>query len=172
VKIAVKSFRLYPSHQPDFVTPSRWRDDYSPDELAEFKRKFQREARRRSRQLPAFFFGLAIGGIGVFAGILQREGLNPVLLAGSILAGLISTAYGAMYLAFPRCPACRNELEGPPGKYSRYCPSCGTEYASESGWLVSPECKACGTVVKDYGHRRYQIRHCTICGIPLDDEGV
>ena len=53
-----------------------------------------------------------------------------------------------------------------------YCPECGAK-ALQRDWFRMPSCSSCGKEMRrGKGGRRYGIRNCTHCGVPLDKKGI
>lgn len=167
----VKSFRFYLRERPELVTPSKPREEYSPDELAAFQAEFQRRWSRRKRWVLPCYVGLCVWAIGMIAILLSAviDGTRLLLL---MLAFLAIVAYAAVFLRFPRCPACTNETDEYPGEYCHFCPACGGTAIGPATWARAPECQACGITLRFGKRRDFKIRFCTSCGVKLDECGV
>jgi hypothetical protein len=163
----VKSFRFYLRERPELVTPSKLREEYSPDELAAFQAEFQRRWNRRKRWALPCYVGLGVWAVGMIAILLSAviDGTRLLLL---ILAFLAIVAYAAVFLRFPRCPACTNETDEYPGEYCHFCPACGGTAIGPATWARAPECQVCGVEHRcparnprpaRYPHRRYRWLH-------------
>ena len=164
------SFRLL-----KYSSPRRTVAEYTEAEKKRFKEKFQpavENYRRYSKNLIAVFLSLAafflvfwmlVGGTLAhkFAGYFAV--CCSVLLLAFILASwILAIKYD------PICPACENGVDR---VLKTFCPECGSKI-NPGGFFKTPQCLSCEKKLF-YGKRRsYKIRHCTHCGVFLDDKGI
>jgi predicted RNA-binding Zn-ribbon protein involved in translation (DUF1610 family) len=165
---AMKSFRFYWRAWPPEGAPAKRRTDYSAGELAAFRDEFDRRWKRRKRRAwPLLIaFGVWVGGRLAVLGFVPREVEWEL---GLMLVFLAMIACIAVFLPFPRCPACASEID----EYVRnYCPNCGRESVSPARLLKAQECLACGSVLRVGKGRDYKVRFCTTCGVEISGTGV
>ena len=169
----MKSFRFYFRYRPTIISPVKRRDDYSVEELSQFRNDFGGQWKYRKRKALPFFVGLGAWAIGmpatyIFAGARFGECFLGLML---FFLGLIT--YAAVFVMwFPRCPACGNETDEYPGEYCQYCPQCGEQAIGAANWLTAPKCANCGITLRFGKERQFKIHYCTSCGVLLDDKGV
>jgi hypothetical protein len=170
----MKSFRLRWKYRP--TPPERHVSDYSAEERERLRATFAPIA--ADRRLHRLVCGVAFAGFMILM-LLARISLksNPLpwwkALPWWHSWGMISCfllAIGAAVLSpGATCPGCSNDAEN---SFGRYCPDCGRRQLEPGSFWSSPFCGACRkTMYRNRGRRRYKIRFCTHCGVPLDEKG-
>jgi hypothetical protein len=168
----VRSFRFYLRYRPELVTPPKRREEYSPEELAAFQCEFQRLWKLRKRRLLPVYVGLGVCAVGMIASLVFGGDRRPVVVLTFMLVFLGTIAYMALFVGFPRCPACTNETDEYPGQYCHFCPACGGTAIGPAAWATAPECQTCGIALRFGKGRDFKIRFCTSCGVKLDESGI
>jgi len=113
--------------------------------------------------LPLLLVG-ALAAIGVFVSDIDAL---QVLAVACLVVALITWSFILEPLF--HCPACRNYLQQTLGSY---CPPCGAKSLRPAGLISPARCMACGQTFSFRRGKRYTIRHCTHCGVMLDEKGV
>ena len=162
----MKSFRFYPSNS--VIPPSRLASDCSEDEKKRFQQEFApvAEQSRRMRLLVLFpilgFMGCILSGF--FMRGLPAWLWVPVILCWLIGMGIMFTAPALT------CPACLNRIEQ---TFARFCPDCGSDGVKPGDWCSPAQCPTCGKTFRRGRHGfSYRLRHCTHCGLMLDEKGL
>lgn len=143
--------------------------DYTPEEKARLHEAFApagRDYRRRRKTLilvvlmavPGLLFGLRLERLFVWAPLV------------TMVLWWIVLAIAVALMPRLRCPGCANYIEY---GFGPYCPECGSRSLGPESWFRYPRCASCGKwMSRRKGGRRYKIRACTHCGLPLDERGL
>lgn len=162
----MKSFHIYLA--APVVAPSRFASDYSTEEKERLRNQFKPIMERYQRQNRLAMYGI-IGFMGfILLALLLPKILFPWILGPALVCWLV----GAITLgALPKltCPGCSNPLEH---AFGPYCPECGSDQLRKGSFFRAPHCGACNKTMVHRRGRRYKIRACTHCGLPLDETGV
>jgi hypothetical protein len=146
---------------------------YTAEELAEYRERFKpvaREYRRRERArtgviVAAIYFGMAAAVIG---GLLRFHLAPWMLIATAVVITAAVVVFGPRW---PRCPACCCYVMG---EFGYYCPECGGGPLQPPDWWQSTwRCPRCKARLRWAGRGcKPKVRHCTHCGVRLDDAGL
>lgn len=169
---------------PDFwepEIPDKVVTDYSPEELAAFRKYFAPAAkhyRQRSWKLLPWGILIALFTLSFVASdnLGVRDGAAKMLLfAGSVVCSFIfiflkSRLDSPHSPQSPSCPACDGKITFGIGAF---CPECGSKSVHPGHRPNWHHCNACSRHLHVYkGSRQYKVRACTHCGVMLDDKGL
>lgn len=146
---------------------------HSPEQLAEFARRFAPKARRYRQRMRTVATLALVGGVGPIL-FLKFSTMWPwAFVIGWVLA-LLAILFGAIASDFlPACPACRADIGRVPGKF---CRACGLKLVENMQWRgdwVCPSGEHPQMISDSEGReRRGRIHHCPYCALRLDERGL
>ena len=159
----MKSFQLY--WPPPDPIPARVVKDYKPHELEQFRELFRPYANGYRWRRRIAFAAAAGFALSLLMGLVSNQ--PQLAFAGGILCwfvGVITIATGQPI----ECPACKGDLD----RCKRYCPECGSSKLDCASRWEPPHCCSCGKQLRRGKYSNYKMRHCTHCGILLDEQGI
>ena len=149
-------------------------EDYTSPELEIFQDQFlpmveqYKQRGELSRKLNYVVFGCFISTV-ILAGFYPKTFLPAGFLLLAAIAALIVSLVRFVNL-WPHCPACAHAVENIAGPY---CPKCGAKGLTRSFLTDTPGCQSCRTRLSQGKRgRKFRIRYCNRCGIPLYDPGI
>ncbi|WP_147263634.1 hypothetical protein [Roseimicrobium gellanilyticum] len=161
----MKSFRLYVPGPPP--APERVVSDFSVGEKAAFAETFKPLLERYRTRIR---IGWAVGLVSVACVVLNA------VLGLFWLEGFTGFAFGFLVIVtliylgkLPNCPGCGNQPHHPP---NQFCPECGSRALQRAGSTRHAHCRQCGLAIQSRKGRHHKIRHCTHCGLHLDEHGL
>ncbi len=160
------------AHHPGMEPSPKPASEYLPEEQARFRQNFRpRLADFRHHQLVEkrimLFVGFPLFGVICLA---PKGNSGPILMWIWFVFIAALVLYSTFFRPKLACPACLQNLED--RKDGNYCPACSSTPLERKGWLHLPKCNVCGEKMRTgKGGRRYKIRHCTHCGLFLDEAG-
>ena len=164
----MKSFRPYFRFGTPPTKPLKNRNDYSLEETMSLREQFD-DAWERYRQKVRFVMCSLISvAIAVVGGLFFAREVGEWMLV-MVLGLLVIIAIIAVWVRFPRCPACDMDIDEDLGDY---CPSCGDRSLERHAIFYGATCQGCRTSVRFGKGRQFKICFCTHCGIHLSDHGV
>jgi hypothetical protein len=146
-----------------YSPPKKNAADYSEAEKEKFRAAFEPIA-EKNRAYNYISIGAACVAAIIF--IIFRNNVWPWGVAGLVAFNLLYY----FWLYRTACPACGRKTDD---RIRTFCPICGGKIIPGNGSLA-PECLSCGKGDSWFGKRRrrlYKIKHCTHCGIFLDEQG-
>lgn len=148
--------------------PDRVVKDYSSEELADFRQRFQPIARSHILRRRVCYAAVAAFFSTLVLAFAVSPTARPAFL-GALPYGFLLLLVAGIWARTPQCPACHQRLDH---GFGRYCPECGAEALGPSGLMRAPQCASCGRFMPRSKSRKYLIRACTHCGIVLCDHGI
>ncbi|CAN5708764.1 hypothetical protein BH09VER1_BH09VER1_43990 [soil metagenome] len=156
------SFRLYGGQRID--PPKLLASDYSPEELARFRKAFEIETKRNNRRGLILFVLVAPLIMLNFVGSAYAT-WGYEWRSGGFFLGVVAILFLVIRTSKGGCPACKRSLDAS----GEFCPVCGRRDLQPGSWLCAPKCSSCQkTMTAGKGGRNYRVRACTHCGLVLD----
>lgn len=148
-------------------------ENYSKEECARLRSEFKSCARWHRIFRWIFRTTLLI----LFAAVFVRSYFAPSTGSPSTLEWIlillpifVVVILGCQFIFLKTsCPGCARALVDIP---ERYCPECGNYGIARSLGSSLPHCSACSTKFRMSKGRNYSIRHCTHCGLKVDEKGL
>ena len=153
--------------------PPRKFCDYSQAEIAEFQEQF-RGFQRRFGWVPraARWAGVSVALVLTLLVVSVAPATVPetrggVLLVAAAVGALVFAFLGLLWEGVLHCPACGEHLRRELGLF---CPECGGRIVETTSLVdTAHQCADCGKHISAR-NPSWQIKHCTHCGVRLEEE--
>lgn len=147
-------------------------DAYSEEQLRRFREEFSRQADRFKRGNVWYPVVLFVAFVFFFGPLPIAIRFWPWWACALLVAGHVAIrGAGTWYYRRLVCPACRKQISR--WIATHHCPDCGSDRVNRTDGPKHIKCDACSLPLSRASNGwRYQVHHCTHCGVRLSEEGI